>query len=102
MRRLAFAAVLLAAAVTSLHAQGVSPSPADPGAAQPPAELLVAPVAPKREPEPPAPGGGTPANICQELVMFLEIHAAQGSAASAATPGGVAPTVLAQNSIWRD
>jgi hypothetical protein len=72
MRSLAFGVVLFTAAATSLYAESVTPPPGAPGAAPLPPEQMVAPVAPTKVSESPAPGGGKPANICQELVTFAE------------------------------
>lgn len=101
VRSLSLGAVLLTAAVSVAHAQG-APKAAQDGAPVPP-ELTVAPITPKRVPEPGAPGGGKPANICQELVAFLELGpqgASQGPAAgrgtSAGGPGAQGPPVVDQ------
>jgi hypothetical protein len=72
MRSLAFGAVLFTAAATSLYAQGVVSQQAAPDAVPVPPEQAVAPVTSQRVPEPPAPGGGKPANICLELLAFIE------------------------------
>jgi hypothetical protein len=53
-----------------------------------PPALMVAPIAPKSEPEPSV-DGGKPANICRELVAFLEQRAAQ--------PPASPPTTSAQD-----
>ena len=99
VRSLAFGAVLLTAVVSAAHAQG-APNAAQDGAPVPP-ELTVAPTISKRVPEPSAPGGGKPANICRELVAFLEQRAQSasqgataGQGAPAASPSAQAPPVV--------
>jgi hypothetical protein len=72
MRNLAFGAALFAAASTSLFVQGVVSTQAAPDAVPVPPEHTVAPNTAQRVPEAPAPGGGKPANICEELVAFVE------------------------------
>jgi hypothetical protein len=72
MRNLAFAAVLFTAAATSLFMQDVVLTQAAPDAVPVPPEHTVAPTTPQRVPESPAPVGGKPANICLELVAFVE------------------------------
>jgi hypothetical protein len=51
--------------------------PAEPDQERPlvPPELTIAPFAPKFEQEPLPPQAGKPANICQELVAFIELRA---------------------------
>jgi hypothetical protein len=72
MRNLAFGAVLFTATATSLYAQGVVSPQSPPDTVPVPPEQTVAPVAPQRVLEAPAPGRGKPANICLELVAFVE------------------------------
>jgi hypothetical protein len=53
---------------------------------------MVAPLAPKKTPEPV--GDGKPANICHELVAFLEQGAADPATVSPGTvPGSSAPAI---------
>jgi hypothetical protein len=100
MRSLAFGAVLLAAAATSLYAESVTPSPGAPGAAPIPPEQMVAPVAPTKVAESPALGGGKPANICEELVVFLEQRTQSGAQSAPARQDAPAPPAPAQGTTW--
>jgi pentatricopeptide repeat protein len=79
MRGLMLGAVLVMATASSLCAEDSRPRLQWPW----PPSLMVAPTAPKTEPEPSA-DGGKPANICYELVAFLEQRAAQGQVPAAA------------------
>jgi len=79
MRSLMLGTVLLMATASSLCAQDSRPRPLWPW----PPSLMVAPTAPKTEPEASA-DGGKPANICHELVAFLEHRAAQAQVPAAA------------------
>jgi hypothetical protein len=72
MRSAALGAVLLAITATGVCAQDRRPSPQTPL----PPDLMVAPIAPKIEPEPSSDSGGKPATICQELVAFVEQRSA--------------------------
>jgi len=87
MRRLGLVVVLALVATMSLNAQG--PQPTQPTKEQPPVppELMVAPLAPKIEAEPPINHAGSPANMCQELVAFAERRAS----AKAEPPGAPPP-----------
>jgi hypothetical protein len=100
MRSLAFGAVLLTAAATSLYAESVTPSPGAPGAAPVPPEQMVAPVASTKVAESPAIGGGKPANICQELVAFVEQRAQSGAQSAPAQQTAPAPPAPAQGTTW--
>jgi hypothetical protein len=78
MRRIAVAAIAVTLGVTSLRAQdspSLFPLPRVPF---PPPELMVAPIAPKQQPDQEAPGAERRASICQELVAFLEMRTAAG------------------------
>jgi hypothetical protein len=97
---LAFGVVLFAAAATSLYAEGVTPPPGAPAAAPLPPELMVAPVAPTKVAESPAPGGGKPANVCQELVAFVEQRTQSGAQSTPAQQTAPAPTAPAQGTTW--
>jgi hypothetical protein len=101
MRSLAFGAVLFTAAATSLCAESVAPSPGAPGAAPLPPEQLVAPVAPTKVAESPAlGGGGKSANICQELVAFVEQRTRTGAQSTPARQDAPAPPAPAQGTTW--
>jgi hypothetical protein len=79
MRNLALGIVLVVAAASAPRAQDIQ---------RPrllPPELMVAPIAPKVAPEPTA-DGGKPADICRELVAFLEQRTAAGRATGPAPP----------------
>jgi hypothetical protein len=82
MRNGIFGAVLFTAAANSAYGQGGAAPKTAPDSAPVPPELTVAPITPKRVPEPTASGGGKPANICQELLAFVE-HQMQTTAATA-------------------
>ena len=85
MRNLAFGAILFMATASALYAQGDVSTQPPPNDVPVPPEQTVAPVAPQRVLEAPAPGGGKPANICLELVAFVERQ--MQSAARQDTPG---------------
>src|SRR5262245_5824215 len=72
MRRIAIAAIAASLGVTSLPAQDFPTLLPLPRVPFPPPELMVAPIAPKQQPEHQAPGAERRASICQELVAFLE------------------------------
>jgi hypothetical protein len=57
---------------------------------------MVAPVAPTKVAESPAPGVGKPANICQELVAFVEQRTQSGTQSTPAQQTAPAPTAPAQ------
>lgn len=81
MRRIALGLLLIGAVSmpSALRGQGAAPQHQP---VAPPAELLVAPVAPKTVPDPPTHAGGKPANICRELVAYLETKGAETNTAS--------------------
>jgi hypothetical protein len=99
MRSLAFGAVLFTTAATSLFAETVTPTPGAPAAAPLPSEQMVAPVAPTKVAESPAPGG-KPANICQELVAFVEQRAQSGPHSAPVQQTAPAPPAPAQGTTW--
>jgi hypothetical protein len=92
MRTLISAFVATVLAATSVSAQQLNP-------ARPllPPELAVAPVAPKTVPEPTIHAGYTPANICHELVAFLEQRAAAPATGAGTQPQNVSPGPLQQS-----
>ena len=69
--------VLALAIATSSWSSVQAQTPAEPDQERPlvPPELTVAPLAPKFGQEPLPPQAGKPANICQELVAFIEFRA---------------------------
>jgi hypothetical protein len=69
--------VLALAIATSSWSSVQAQTPAEPDQERPlvPPELTVAPLAPKFGQEPLPPQAGKPANICQELVAFIELRA---------------------------
>lgn len=93
MRRLVLLVLITVATSTSLHAQAAPP--AGERLTVPP-RLMVAPLAPRTVPEPPATHIGKPANICRELVAFVEWRAgAKGDAVVA--PPSLAPSRPSQS-----
>jgi hypothetical protein len=70
------------------------------GSAQP-SDLTVAPGAPRQMPEATAPvstsAAGTPANICQELLAFVQSQAQAAPAANVSTNANSAATIATQS-----
>jgi hypothetical protein len=99
MRRIAVAAIAVTLGVTSLRAQdspSLFPLPRVPF---PPPELMVAPIAPKQQPDQEAPGAERRASICQELVAFLEMRTAAGDLRPSPGVKQAMPSDAARDSI---
>jgi hypothetical protein len=82
---------------TALTASSLSAQQLGPGRPLPPPELAVAPVAPKTVPETTIHAGYTPANICRELVTYLEKRAAAPATGAGSQPQNVSPGPLQQS-----
>jgi hypothetical protein len=105
MRRFVLLVVATVLTASGLHGQeGSSPQPGaqqQPSPAQP-QQLMVAPNAVKTQAEPPsdrrsaAAVAGKPANICQELVAFIEQKQAPGSPPAGQAAPAAAPAVQAR------